>query len=279
MDDCVKLIQAELDRLAMEEQVTVLYACESGSRAWGFESTDSDYDVRFLYVHRTERYLSIQKRRDVIERMVGDKLDFAGWDLPKALHLYSKSNPPLFEWLQSPIVYRERGSLAARLRLLMPEYFSPKSCMFHYLHMARGNYREYLHGDDVWLKKYFYVLRPVLSCLWIERGLGIMPTEFSILAERLIDDRSLKRDIAWLLNEKKQGRELDRGPRIASISDFIDSQLARLSADNKLKAPEKGLSVLDRLFAEMLIEANGHAILGRHDFNRLQAEDKPPCHR
>jgi hypothetical protein len=68
--------------------------------------------------------------------MVGEKLDFSGWDLPKALHLYSKSNPPLFEWLQSPIVYRETGRLASRLRLLMPDYFSPKSWMFHYTDRA-----------------------------------------------------------------------------------------------------------------------------------------------
>jgi predicted nucleotidyltransferase len=274
MSDNTELIQTELDRLAQEEQVTVLYACESGSRAWGFESADSDYDVRFLYVHRTERYLSIRKRRDVIERMRGEKLDMVGWDLTKALHLYSKSNPPLFEWLQSPIVYRETGRLASQLRLLMPEYFSPKSCMFHYLHMARGNYREYLHGDEVWIKKYFYVLRPVLSCLWIERGMGIMPTEFSTQVEGLIDDPALRRDIAWLLEEKKRGSELDRGPRIASISDFLDEQLARLSADQQPEKPERDLSALDRLFVELLIEANGHAILGRHDFNRLQAEDE-----
>jgi uncharacterized protein len=261
MDDYAQLIQTELDRLTQKEQVNVLYACESGSRAWGFESTDSDYDVRFIYVHRTERYLTIRKRRDVIERMIGEKLDFVGWDLPKALHLYSKSNPPLFEWLQSPIVYRETGRLASRLRLLMPEYFSPKSSMFHYLHMARGNYREYLHGDEVWTKKYFYVLRPVLSCLWIERGMGVMPTEFSILVERLIEDQTLRRDIAWLLEEKKRGSELDRGPRIASISDFIDRQLARLTADNQFKAPEKDLSALDRFFAETLTEVNGLAIL------------------
>ena len=256
----------------------MLYACESGSRARGFESTDSDYDVRFIYIHRTDWYLSLRKRRDVIERMVGEKLDFAGWDLTKALHLFSKSNPPLFEWLQSPIVYRELGRLASRLRLLMPDYFSPKSCIFHYLHMARGNYREYLHGDEVWVKKYFYVLRPVLSCLWIERGLGVMPTRFSTLVEGLVDDRDLRRDIAWLLKEKKRGSELDQGPRVESISNFIDQQLARLSTDHQQKAPEKNLSALDRLFAETLIEVNGPGILVQqpysHDFNRLQAESE-----
>lgn len=90
-------IQAELGRIEGQEDVTILFACESGSRAWGFESADSDYDVRFIYLRRTEWYLTIQNKRDVIEKPVDDELDISGWDLPKALHLLRKSNPPLLE--------------------------------------------------------------------------------------------------------------------------------------------------------------------------------------
>lgn len=141
-----EVITEQLDRLEREEQVRILYACESGSRAWGFPSQDSDYDVRFIYVRKPEWYLSIFDKRDVIERPISDKLDISGWDLRKALNLYRKSNPPLLEWLQSPIRYAEKYSVTEQLREISPLTFSPKSCMYHYLNMARGNYREYLSG-------------------------------------------------------------------------------------------------------------------------------------
>jgi predicted nucleotidyltransferase len=102
-----KLILEQLEQIEQEEQVTILYACESGSRAWGFPSQDSDYDVRFIYLHKPEWYLSIYDKRDVIERPINNMLDINGWDLRKALNLFRKSNPPLLEWLQSPIQYKE----------------------------------------------------------------------------------------------------------------------------------------------------------------------------
>jgi predicted nucleotidyltransferase len=87
------------------EDVVVLLAVESGSRAWGFSSKDSDYDARFIYLRRPEAYLSIRAPRDVIERRIVDEVDVNGWDLRKALGLLMKSNPPLLEWLQCPIIY------------------------------------------------------------------------------------------------------------------------------------------------------------------------------
>src|ERR1043166_5445755 len=150
-------IDLALTDIEQTEAVRVLYAVESGSRAWGFESTDSDYDVRFLYVRPRDWYLSIdvETKRDTIEKPITDDLDVSGWDLRKALKLFRKSNPPLLEWLQSPIVYLERFSTAVRLRELTKEYFSPKSCLHHYLHMAEGNFRQYLQTEIVRLKKYF----------------------------------------------------------------------------------------------------------------------------
>jgi hypothetical protein len=200
--------------------------------------------------------LSIEKRRDVIEEMVGEKWDMAGWDLRKALGLFLKSNPPLFEWLQSSMVYRENGKLALRLRSLMQNYYSPKACMNHY-HMAKGNYREYLHGETVWAKKYFYVLRPVLSCLWIERGWGVMPMAFSTLVERVVADEKLKADIDELLERKKQGQELDFVPRIPSISDYLDRQLERLTAEQQGSAIESDPAPLDQILVETLVQING----------------------
>jgi predicted nucleotidyltransferase len=223
-------IRARLKDIETEKGVRVLYACESGSRAWGFPSVDSDYDVRFIYLRPRDWYLSInlEHKRDVIERPVDNQLDISGWDLRKALQLLRKCNPPLIEWLGSPIVYWEEFTVAARMRELMSKHFSPVACLYHYLHMAKGNYRDYLKGPTVWIKKYFYVLRPILAINWIERGMGVVPTEFQVLVEQVVDASELKEEIGQLIEAKRRGEELDRGPHIVAISEFIESELARL---------------------------------------------------
>ncbi len=222
-------IQTCLQEIETHEKVKIVYACESGSRAWGFPSSDSDYDVRFIYLHPKDWYLSIdlEKRRDVIERPINEQLDVSGWDLRKSLQLLRKFNPPLMEWLGSPIVYREQFTIAAQMRDLASRYYSPVACLYHYLRMAQGNYRDYLKGPIVWIKKYFYVLRPILAIRWIERDLGVVPTEFQVLVEQVIDSSELKAEIEALVAAKRRGDELDRGPRIAQISDFIEMELAR----------------------------------------------------
>lgn len=250
-------IQNELSQIEQAENVKIIFACESGSRAWGFESEDSDYDVRFIYVRKTSHYISIRKKRDVIERPINNQLDISGWDLTKSLLLLRKSNPPLLEWLQSPIVYREIDSITYKIRQLMPEYYSPKSCMYHYLHMAQGNFREYLKGDSIWVKKYFYVLRPVLACIWIESDLGIVPMEFETLVKNIVKEKDLKEAISSLLKKKKAGNELDTGDRIPVISDFLSSQIQRLSAKNERPALSENYDKLDNLFIETLREING----------------------
>lgn len=219
-------IRHQLNRIEEEENVRILYACESGSRAWGFPSQDSDYDVRFLYVHEPEWYLSVFDRRDVIERPIDDLLDISGWDLRKALRLFRKSNPPLLEWLQSPIVYRERSETAQAIRTLAGPAFSPKACTFHYLHMARGNYRDYLQGDTVKSKKYFYVLRPLLACAWIERFGGMPPMAFDTLKEELLPPGELRTAVDELLERKKSGVELKAEPRIEVINQYLETQIS-----------------------------------------------------
>lgn len=228
MDETKQEIESRLRQLEKEEEVYIFYACESGSRAWGFPSTDSDYDVRFLYVHPKNWYLSIDDKRDVIERKINNLIDVSGWDIRKALKLLRKSNPPLLEWLNSPVVYQQQLDVVERIRALMPEYYSPKSCLYHYLHMAEGNFREYLKGEIVWVKKYFYVLRPILACKWIEAGHGIVPMAFEMLVNRLVESDKLKDAINELLKRKRDGQELDREPRIPVISEFIEAELERL---------------------------------------------------
>jgi len=225
MADVRQQIIEELRKIEQEENVQILYACESGSRAWGFPSKDSDYDVRFIYVRPVDWYLSIFEKRDVIERPISDMLDINGWDLRKALNLFRKSNPPLLEWLQSPIVYTENHTIVEQIRHLSPFTFSPKSCMYHYLHMAKGNYREYLQGDLVRIKKYFYVLRPILACEWIDKHSTMPPIEFEQLVDAFVPRGSeLKAAIDGLLVRKKAGDEMDYEPRINPINEFLEEK-------------------------------------------------------
>lgn len=255
------LIHEQLKQIEQEEQVTILYACESGSRAWGFPSQDSDYDVRFIYLHRPEWYLSIWDTRDVIERPINNMLDLSGWDLRKALKLFHKSNPPLLEWLQSPIQYAEEFSVAEQLRGISPYTFSPKSCMYHYLNMAKGNYRDYLQGEQVKIKKYFYVLRPVLACEWIHRYGEMPPMAFDVLVDQLIpQDGELWNVVQQLLARKKSGEELDLEPRLSVINEYLEEQLQELekTATAYLSAKTDNRDgQLDALFREALQEVWG----------------------
>ncbi len=248
-------VHSILREIEMTEQVRIVYACESGSRAWGFPSADSDYDVRFIYARRLPSYLSIEEGRDVIERPISKGLDVNGWDLRKALQHLRKSNPSLFEWLGSPIVYMEKYSVASRMRELASEYFSTTACLYHYFHMARRTYEEHLKGETLSVKKYFYALRPILAMDWIDKDLGMAPTDFNVLVAKLITEPILKSDITRLLAAKREGAELDREPRITSISEFVESEIAkweqrRLSRD-KDKLP---YNELDKAFRDGLEE-------------------------
>ena len=232
----------------------ILYACESGSRAWGFPSKDSDYDVRFIYAHPVEWYLSVQTRRDVIERPLANLIDLSGWDIGKALVLLRKSNPPLLEWLQSPIVYMDDNDFVREITALLPAYYSPKNCLHHYLHMAHGNIREYLSGERVWVKKYFYVLRPILACLWIEAGCGVVPMEFRKLVDGVTLNDELRQAIERILTDKLAGREMDDGPRVPVFHQFFDQEMSRLEGvvENIPLGPKPDNELLDRTFRRLI---------------------------
>jgi len=142
----------------------IWYVFSRGSQ----KSKESDYDVRFIYVHKKDDYLAIDpigigSKRDVIESPINNLLDITGWELTKALRLFRKSNPPLLEWLRSGIVYYQAYSTIEQLQELSKGIFAPNSYLHHYLNMATNNFREYLQGKEVKLKKYFYVLRPILA--------------------------------------------------------------------------------------------------------------------
>ena len=150
-----KTIIEQLNRLEEKENITILYACESGSRAWGFPSADSDYDVRFVYVREKNWYLRVDSEftRDVVEQPINNLLDINGWDLKKALKLLKKSNPALIEWFNSPVVYKQNKQFTREFKTLISRHYSPRACFYHYSHMASGNFKEYLQGESVRIKK------------------------------------------------------------------------------------------------------------------------------
>ena len=254
----VEIVQNRLLEIEKEHSVRILYAVESGSRAWGFESTDSDYDIRFIYAHPKDWYLNILEKRDVIEYPIVSEFDYSGWDLRKTLFLLNKSNPVLFEWLKSPIVYHKDGLFCSVMGELLKPYFSPISSIYHYLHMASRNYREYLQADEVKIKKYFYVLRPIMACMWIEDKQESPPMEFDRLMV-LLDDKALAAEISMLLVKKKSGVELGLEPKIQIINDFIEKKLQHFEATvqsfNPKSKPDQRL--MEEGFIRMLEECAG----------------------
>ena len=231
-------IVAKLNEIEKEKQVKILYAVESGSRAWGFESKDSDYDVRFIYIHPLDWYLSIENRRDVIEYQTSDLLDINGWDVKKALKLFKNSNPPLYKWLHSPIVYLEKSNFSKKLRTLMPKFYSSAACTHHYLSMAKRNYKAYLSHPKVNVKKYFYVLRPILACMWIEKYKTMPPMEFEKLFEAQDLKSQFRENVRKLLKKKQSGEELDVQDRIKVINEFLIEKINLLSYFASLKHPQ-----------------------------------------
>jgi uncharacterized protein len=250
------LIEIRLASIESEHQVKIIYACESGSRAWGFPSPDSDYDVRFIYVHPLEWYLSLDEERDVIDLAIEDTpaglLDFGGWDLRKTLRLLSKSNPVIWEWLQSPICYQSNLDLREYRNILDP-FYSPIAACHHYLSICRNTMNQALIGPSVKIKKYFYMLRPLLAAAWIERYQMVPPMELAHLLPLLDDQPEIKKCIINLQERKQHVDEQVPIPRIATIDDFLMNEVARLQKAAKILPVYTGdKATLDRLFQQWL---------------------------
>lgn len=218
-----KIIQQKLIDIEEREQVRIIFAIESGSRAWGFASADSDYDVRFVYVRPYEAYLRLEPTRDVIEWQLDDTLDINGWDLQKALRLMHDSNPSLFEWMTSPIVYRSSAAMD-ELKALGKTYYSPKKNLYHYWHMASTNFYDFLQDDEVKLKKYFYILRPILAAKWVVSKQTQPPMLFSelVAAELPAEQRRI---VDELLAIKKHTPERKLIPRNKILHGYIEREI------------------------------------------------------
>jgi hypothetical protein len=248
-------IQQRLAAIESEHGVRVLYACESGSRGWGFVSPDSDYDVRFIYVHPLPWYLQVSPQRDVIELPISDVLDINGWELRKALGLLKKGNATLVEWLDSPVVYRADGPFLDAIRAAARQTHRPERSFHHYVHMARRNYREYLRGDTVRLKKYLYALRPLLATLWIEQGRGVAPMRFQDLVDGIVTESALRSGIEQLLAIKRAAPESEYGLPLPIINAFINAELTRLESALPPVSRDTDFSVLDRLLMDTVLHS------------------------
>ena len=212
--------------MCFTSNVKILYCVESGSRAWGMASPDSDFDVRFIYVRPKDYYLRLDKTRDVIEWQLDDTLDINGWDLQKALILLYKSNPTIFEWDNSPIVYKttpEWENISSKIK----NYFQVKPILYHYLSLAKKTYREYLTGNMVRLKKYFYALRPILACKWIIDKNSPSPMTFSQLTDLYLDNK-IAPYVQELLRLKKDTPEIGKSKRIDIINDYIEASIVEI---------------------------------------------------
>lgn len=242
------VIREKLREIEAKENVTILLAVESGSRAWGFASPDSDYDVRFIYVRPMEAYLQLNETKEVIEWQLDDVLDINGWDLKKALVQFRKGNATLFEWSNSPVVYLKTAEWDL-IYDVAKEYFSTKTSIYHYYGTAKNTFQSYLQGETVKYKKYFYALRPLLACRYIEEYNCPPPVLFDDLL-KLSLPQNLRHGIEKLLEIKKVTDELDLNPQIPVIYDFIQSELEvqKEIADTTKDDHKKDWDQLNKIF-------------------------------
>lgn len=242
--------------------VTILYACESGSRVYGIESANSDYDIRFIYAHPREVYLQLDAPRDVIEeKQDNNVLDIVGWDIFKALRLLRKCNPPLLEWLASPTVYIEPSHAIASIRIYATQCYMSMAVEQHYFHMAQGNYKQYIQGKSpVLRKKYLYVVRPLLTLLHLRQNYetrgDLPPVNMLDLLEGVELPGSVRSHIMRLIKQKQAGDELGMGMPDDILNSFIENMFARMPRfKEQQEAPDLNL-VLNAVLKRVLDEAS-----------------------
>ena len=205
-------ISKHLREIEEQHHIKILYAVESGSRAWGFSSPDSDLDVRFIYVHEPEWYFHIEEQKDTIEQMFPDETDMSGWELKKALRLFKSSNPSLFEWIHSPIIYQMDETFINEIRQMETQYFLKEKAMFHYNHIYKKHNDRYIKDYGLPLKRFLYYLRGILVCKWLSDKGTIPPVRFTELVNATVEDTDMKAKIAHLLELKKRSNEHNLEP-------------------------------------------------------------------
>ncbi len=256
--DVSTTINDHLADLASRHDCRILLAVESGSRAWGLPSPDSDYDVRFIYAHPTAWYLSIEDRRDEIETVFPNDIDISGRELRKALRLFSGCYISMNEQIQSPIIYQAQSKLLSRLQELIPMYFDKKRAWYHYLKIAEQAMSQGMQGLSIGLNRFFYLLRPLLACSWIEARNSMPPTEFEKLLEADFLTLAMNQEVHEIVHRK--ATTTDREPISLSkeLLYWCTSTLARFQDELRMLPMKEGtpsLTPLNELFLNTISAA------------------------
>ncbi len=244
-----KIIE-KIKEVEAKRGVKVLLAVESGSRAWGFASPDSDYDIRFIYRHEKDWYLSPWDKDETIEFMTEDDLDGSGWDLRKTFHLLLKSNAALLSWFYSPIVYKENKKFVDLFKPLADACFSPVAVSYHYLSMSK-KYLETCRSENVKLKSYFYCLRTALTGKWIIEKGTVPPVLFSDLL--VLTDDATRRKIEDLVALKATKDESYFYPNDWALFSFLEKTIAENEKrSKKLPGGKADKAEMERVFRAIL---------------------------
>ncbi len=258
--DRTKDILENLKDVEREHRVRILLAVESGSRAWGFESANSDWDVRFIYVHKLEWYLRIEPQHDVIEVM-DDEIDLVGWELRKALGLLKRSNPSMMEWLNSPIVYSVDEAFLKRIKDAEPHFFNPTASMYHYMHMFAKHDEHYLQREDCTMKRFLYYLRGVLACEWISENRTLPPVAFAKLVDETVADEDMRTKIQELVDLKKSGMEHSLAVVDSELARYARVMAERIKEHADTFRPERPATddvALDSILYDTVMECHGN---------------------
>ena len=247
-------IHHELTNIENDNKVKILYAVESGSRGWGFASKDSDYDVRFIYVHPIDWYLNVFQGNDIIEIPVDEVLDINGWDLRKALQLMYKSNPPLLEWLSSPIIYKEEQRFISDLRSIAEEYFAPVPVIYHYINLAKKSFQGMEDAEFIKIKKLFYVIRPIVACMWVEAYNCVPPMNLQAMMVKLDINKGIEKTIEELVIFKADCVEADTIKLPVELIEFLKGKLEYYDSyvKNVDKEKKRDASALNEFFQKTL---------------------------
>jgi hypothetical protein len=248
-------INSYLTKIAIEKNIKILFACETGSRAWGFPSPDSDYDIRMIYVHQKDWYLSINERTDSIERMFeNNNIDISGWELRKSLRLLRKSNAALLERIQSPIIYRADEAFVTDFLAASQVQYSRIATIHHYLSMAKNFIADLESEENYKLKKFFYALRSAAVCKWILLYEEMPPIEFAKIYPNIGLHNDLVNRIEELIQIKSTISEayLHHGEAdlIAFIRDCIQESEEKRHSLPSSKGTTEALNILLRKYVK-----------------------------
>lgn len=232
------LIQQKLEEIKQQE-LTLLYACESGSRGWQFPSPDSDYDVRFIFVRPLEYYLTVNELSEDLQFPISNELDIYGWDLRKVLRLMSKSNTTPFEWLQSPIVYKDQPGFREELWHLGRQCFSQRAHLFHYLGVATSAMASFNGNGQIGIKKLFYILRPLLAASWCFHKKTIAPMTIGPLMQQL--SPALQNELTALIEQKAHTPE----HQLVTLSPLLNNYIHTTYEDLRSRSGETEKSEVD----------------------------------